>query len=89
MVSAAMALWLKVRIPFQPQRFIRSKNYQIGNTGVSSLNKNTNVLKNIHLGKPSGKKLTLFFSKNPTIPIPVWWCLNFSNFSLTWCLIGA
>ena len=53
MVSASMALWL---------------NTGVGNTGVTSSNKNKNVLKKAHLRIPKGKQFTLVFEK-PIIPI--------------------
>ena len=52
---------------FSSHSFIRS-NYRIGSTGFTSSNKNTNVLKNVHLGIPRSKKFTLFFEE-PIIPI--------------------
>ena len=48
-----MALWL---------------NTGVGNTGVTSSNKNKNVLKKAHLRIPKGKQFTLVFEK-PIIPI--------------------
>ena len=87
-VSASMALWLNIHfwakclrfpIPFKLQSFIRSKNCQIDNTGVTLWNKNRNVLKNVHLVIPRGKKFMLFF-REPIIQVSAW---------LEWCLIGA